>query len=49
VLERRQENVSADIKKRMAQEVIYKRKFAEELEIWLQEERTDAYVDIKLY
>ena len=49
VIERRQENISADIKKRMAQEVIYKRKFAEELEIWLQEERTDAYVDIKLY
>ncbi len=49
VLDRRQHNISADVRKRMAQDTIYKRKFAEELELWLQEERTDAYVDIKLY
>mgnify|MGYP002259905983 CR=1 FL=1 len=49
VLDRRQYNMADDIKQRVAREAIFKRKFDEELEIWLQEERTDAYVDIKLY
>jgi len=49
VLERREQDMGREVQRRRAQEVIYQRKFEEELEIWLQEEREDAYVDIKLY
>ena len=49
VLERRDHNMADNVKLRMARDAIFRRKFDEELEIWLQEARTDAYVDIKLY
>lgn len=49
VLERREHDVGLEIKRRRAKEFVYQRKFKEEVEIWLREERDDAYVDIKLY
>lgn len=49
VLGEREQNVGKQVKRRRAREIIYQRKFEEELQIWLREERDDAYVDIKLY
>ncbi len=49
VLERRMHDMGKEMQRARAREVIYQRKFEEELEIWLREEREDAYVDIKLY
>lgn len=49
VLEHRMQDVGKEVQKARAREVIYQRKFDEELQIWLNEEREDAFVDIKLY
>ena len=49
VLGERKHDVGKQVKRRRAREIIYQRKFEEELQIWLHEERDDAYVDIKLY
>ena len=47
VLERRNEDVSDKMLRDQASNFIYKRKFDEELEAWLQKIRDEAYVDIK--
>lgn len=49
VLDRRMHDMGAEVQRARAREIIYQRKFEEELQIWLREEREDAYVDIKLY
>lgn len=49
VLGHREYDIGSELKRRRAKEVIYQRKFEEEVEIWLREEREDAYVDIKIY
>jgi len=49
VTERREENMASNIQKRRAREVIFQRKFQDEVELWLREERENAYVDIKIY
>lgn len=49
VLERRMHDMGKDMQRARAREIIYQRKFEEELQIWLSEEREDAFVDIKLY
>lgn len=47
VLERRNEDISNKMLRNKASNFIYKRKFDEELEAWLQKIRDEAYVDIK--
>ena len=47
VTERRSEDFSEDIKKRQAANILRERKFDEELQLWLQQIRSEAYVDIK--
>ncbi|MGI9294447.1 MAG: peptidylprolyl isomerase [Pseudomonadales bacterium] len=47
VLERRNEDISDKMLRNKASNFIYKRKFDEELEAWLQKIRDEAYVDIK--
>lgn len=49
VLGRRLHDMGQEMQRARAREIIYQRKFEEELQIWLREEREDAYVDIKLY
>ncbi len=49
VLERRKEDVSEEIRRKKAREAIYQRKYDEELQLWLREQRENAYVDIKLF
>ena len=49
VTERREENMADNIKQRMAREVIFQRKFQDEVDLWLREERENAYVEIKIY
>lgn len=49
VLGRRMQDMGNEMQRARAREIIYQRKFEEELQIWLREEREDAYVDIKLY
>ena len=49
VTERREENMANQIKTRMAREVIFQRKFQDEVDLWLSEERENAYVEIKIY
>ena len=48
VLDRRNEDVSQDEQKNRAYQIIYERKFEQELESTLIELRAEAYVDIKL-
>jgi peptidyl-prolyl cis-trans isomerase SurA len=48
VLERRQQDIGSEATRRAAHEVLYKRKFNEELEIWLREIRDSAFVDVKI-
>jgi peptidyl-prolyl cis-trans isomerase SurA len=49
VLERRQQDLGDEIRRKKAQEAIYQRKYDEELQLWLREQRENAYVDIKVY
>lgn len=48
VTERRQQDFSEDIKRSQAHQILKRRKFDEELQVWLQEIRDEAFVDIKL-
>ena len=48
VLDRRNEDVSQEEKKNRAYQIIYERKFEQELQSTLIELRAEAYVDIKL-
>jgi len=48
VLDRRNEDISDNVRKNKAYEIIYTRKFETELERTLIELRSEAYVDIKL-
>ncbi|MEZ5529290.1 MAG: peptidylprolyl isomerase [Porticoccaceae bacterium] len=48
VTERRQQDFSEDLRRRGAENVLRHRKFEEELQIWMQEIRDEAFVDIKL-
>ena len=48
VLDRRNEDVSSEEQKNRAYQIIYKRKFEQELQSTLVELRAEAYVDIKL-
>lgn len=47
VLERRQKDVTQNIRQNLARNFIHKRKFDDELQAWLQQIRDEAYVDIK--
>jgi peptidyl-prolyl cis-trans isomerase SurA len=48
VTERRNQDFSEEIKRAQAENILRKRKFDEELQIWLQEIRDRAYVEIKI-
>ena len=48
VMDRRNEDVSQEEQKNRAYQIIYKRKFEQELQSTLIELRAEAYVDIKL-
>jgi len=48
VLDRRNEDVSQEEQKNRAYQIIYERKFEQELQSTLIELRAEAYVDIKL-
>lgn len=48
VLERRQQDVTEQLLRERAQQILYSRKFQEELEVWLQELRDNAFVDIRV-
>ncbi len=48
VTDRRTEDFSEKIKYNQAQNILHSRKFLEEREIWLQEIRDEAFIDIKL-
>ena len=47
VLERRQKDVTNQLRNNMARNFIHKRKYDEELQTWLQKIRDEAYVDFK--
>ncbi len=47
VLERRDKDVTDDIRRNIARNYLHKRKFGDELETWLQKIRDEAYVDFK--
>ena len=47
VLERRQQDVTEQLLREQAQQILYSRKFQEELDVWLQELRDNAFVDIR--
>jgi len=48
VTERRRQDFSDEIQRRQAENIIRRRKFDEEQQIWLREIRDEAFVDIKL-
>ena len=48
VINRRNEDVSDDVRKNRAYQIIFNRKFEQELQRTLMELRSEAYVDIKL-
>ncbi|MEH6467151.1 MAG: peptidylprolyl isomerase [Porticoccus sp.] len=48
VTERRKQDFSEDIQRSQAHNILKRRKFDEELEIWLKEIRDEAFIDIKL-
>lgn len=48
VIERRDQDFSEEIRRNQALNVLRQRKFAEELPIWLQEIRDEAFVEIKI-
>ncbi len=47
VEDRRQQDVTMDLRRNMARNILHERKFDEELDIWLRKIRDEAYVDIK--
>ncbi|WP_194757071.1 peptidylprolyl isomerase SurA [Aliidiomarina indica] len=48
VLDRRQQDITDQRLREQAQNILYRRKFQEELDVWLQEIRDNAYVDYRL-
>ena len=48
VIERRKEDMSDQMKRNQAQNVIRSRRFDEELQLWMTQIREDAYVEIKI-
>lgn len=48
VTERRRQDFSENMRRGQAKNILHKRKFEEELQIWLQEIRDEAFVEIKL-
>ncbi|MGV6806394.1 MAG: peptidylprolyl isomerase [bacterium] len=48
VTERRNQDFSDNIKKRQAQQILFDRKFQEELPLWLQQIREEAFVNVKI-
>ena len=48
VTERRKQDFSEDLQRGQAHNILKRRKFDEELEIWLKEIRDEAFIDIKL-
>ncbi|MBD2858621.1 peptidylprolyl isomerase [Spongiibacter sp. KMU-158] len=48
VVDRRQHDVTDDLRKRMARNALHDRKYQDELDIWLRKIRSEAYVDIKI-
>ncbi|WP_461480968.1 peptidylprolyl isomerase [Porticoccus sp.] len=48
VTERRQQDFSEDIRHQQAENILRHRKYEEELQLWLQEIRDEAFVEIKL-
>ena len=48
VTERRDQDFSEDIKRAQAENILRQRKFESELQIWLQEIRDEAFVEIKI-
>ena len=47
VEDRRMQDVTMDLRRNMARNILHERKFEEELDIWLRKIRDEAYVDIK--
>ncbi len=47
VLERRQQDVGERVQEAQVRQILFRRKFEEELESWLREVREDAYIEIK--
>lgn len=47
VLERRQQDIGAQLQEAQVRQLLFRRKFEEELESWLREIREEAYVEIK--
>jgi peptidyl-prolyl cis-trans isomerase SurA len=47
VLERREQDITEQRLREQAQQILYSRKFQEELDVWLQELRDNAFVDIR--
>ena len=48
VEDRRQQDVTDQLRERIARNAIHERKFQDELDIWLRKIRAEAYVDIKI-
>ncbi|RUO36187.1 peptidylprolyl isomerase SurA [Aliidiomarina shirensis] len=48
VLERREQDVTEQRMREQAQQILYSRKYQEEMEVWLQELRDNAFVDIRI-
>jgi len=48
VIERRNQDVTKDMRKQIARNIIHERKYADELDIWLRKIRSEAFVDIKI-
>ncbi|RUO20392.1 peptidylprolyl isomerase SurA [Aliidiomarina iranensis] len=47
VLDRREQDITEQRMREQAQQILYSRKFQEEMEVWLQELRDNAFVDIR--
>ena len=47
VLERRRQDFSQEIMRNKAQNLLRQRKYEEELQVWLQEIRDEAFIEIK--
>jgi peptidyl-prolyl cis-trans isomerase SurA len=47
VTERRQQDFSGEILRNRAQNMLQQRKYEEELQVWLQEIRDEAFIEIK--
>jgi peptidyl-prolyl cis-trans isomerase SurA len=48
VEDRRQQDVTREMRRQIARNVLHERKFEDELEIWMRNLRDEAFVDIKL-